>query len=305
MLRMSLKVNLLTLAILSASIYVPSGSAIAAEPASSAPTETRLAYSAPDPAAQLVEAAARFRRGDVAGLVQSMLPPQQWEDVRQAYELKRLQPFSDSERDEFARKLGELTGPGAIDVLMAELEPKLVKARAQWPGAQLMAFGAMSMAIESPDSQLTDSQRDALRSVTPAVQDWVIQTDFLNATTLRRALELLAGGVQATGISDLEQVRGMPFEVLLDQARSVLEAGKQAALLYGLDLDAVADSLQVDVLDIDGDQAKVRSTVTLFGAPVWVDHELVLIDGRWYGKQIALARTHALQISAATQQDKG
>lgn len=301
--RKPLKFRLLSLAILGTALFGPAASvpnvALAATPAR--PAQAQLAYQVPDPAAQLTEAATLFRRGDVAGLVQSLLPPQRWEEIRLAYELKRQQPIPDREREEFAAKIAELTDPVAIDALMAEAAPKLAEARAQWPGAQLMAFGAMSMAVESPESKLTESQREALRSAVPAVQTWITQTDFLNEDTLRRALELLAGGLQSSGITDLEQIRDLPLEALLDRGRGLLQAGKQAALLYGLDLDAVANSLRVEVLEINGEQATVRSTVTLFGAPLWADHELVLIDGRWYGKQIAHHRHHTLHIGQAAQ----
>ncbi len=301
--RKSLKVRLLSLAILGAVVSGPMSLALAAE----APrrVETALSYQVPDPAAQLVESAAQFRRGDVAGLLQSLLPPRQWEDIRLAYELKRLEPIPEREREEFAEKIAELTDPGAIDALLAEAAPKLAEARAQWPGAQLMAFGAMSMAVSSPESKLTDSQRDSLRSAIPAVQTWITETDFLDEATLRRALELLAAGVQGTGINDLEQIRDLPLEALLDRGRSLLQAGKQAALLYGLDLDALAASLKVEVLEIDGERATVRSTVSLFGAPLWAEHELVLIDGRWYGKQVAEQRHHKLRFDDKDEAAKG
>ena len=72
---------------------------------------------------------------------------------------------------------------------------------------------------------------------------------------------------------------------MLHRAGTVLTAAKQAVRLYGIDLDAVADSLHVEVLAIDGETARVRTTITLFDAPVWAEHDLVLVEGRWYGKQ--------------------
>ncbi|MCK7593736.1 hypothetical protein [Pseudomarimonas salicorniae] len=257
---------------------------------------TQAAYSVPDPAAQLGETVRQFRRGDVTALAQSLVPPSRWEELRIAYEYQRQKPISEHDREEFAEKLAELTGPGAIDRIMDDISPKMAEARAQWPGAQLMAFGAMSMAVESPDSDLTESQREALRSAIPGVQSWISATNFLDEATLRQALELLAEGVRKTGVTDLEQIRNMPIEALLDRGRSVLAAGKQAARLYGLDLDAIADSFQVEVLEIDGETARVRSSVRLFGAPVWADHDLVLVDGRWYGKEIAKHWKHSIHF---------
>jgi hypothetical protein len=285
MFRPLLKTKLLTATLVTVAAIAPAVIVNAADAPviASAPA----GYSAPDPAAQLRASVQRFRHGDLAGLAQSLIPPKHWEEARTAYELKRLEPLPEHARQEFADKLAELTGPEATERFIESLRPKLAEARAQWPGAQLMAFGAMAMAVESPDSELTESQREALRSALPGLQDWMASTDFLSEDTLRQALELLADGLRKTGIDDLEQLRELPFDAVLERSRSLLEAAKQASRLYGLDLDALADSFEVEVLAIDSRNAKVRSSVLLFGAPVWLDHELVLVDGRWYGSEMA------------------
>lgn len=293
MFRPLLKTKLLAAALVTAGAVAP---ALIVTAADAPTTPLHVAYSVPDPAAQLRDTARRFRQGDVTALAQSLVPPSRWEEVRLVYEMKRHEPIPDEAREEFAGKLAELTGPDAVDRIMDELAPKMAEARPQWPGAQLMAFGAMAMAVESPESKLTDSQREALRSVIPGLQSWISSTDFLNEDTLRQALELIADGVRKTGIDDLEQIRGLPLEAVLDRGRSVLTAAKDAARLYGLDLDAVADTYQVEVLEMDGETAKVRSSVILFGAPVWTDHELVLVDGRWYGKELVRHWKHSLRF---------
>jgi hypothetical protein len=281
-----LKTKLLVAALATAGLITPVLIVSAAD-APPAATPSHAAYDVPDPAAQLRASARRFRDNDLAGLAQSLIPPARWEEARSAYELKRSEPISEHDRQEFADKLAELTTPEAIDRFIESLQPKLAEARAQWPGAQLMAFGAMAMAVESPESELTESQREALRSAVPGLQDWIASTDFLNETSLRQALELLADGLRKTGINDLEQLRELPFEDLIERGRSLIDATKQATRLYGLDLDALADSFEVEVLTISAHTATVRSSVLLFGAPVWLDHELVLIDGRWFASDLA------------------
>jgi hypothetical protein len=208
------------------------------------------------------------------------------------FELKRLDPTSEEDRAEFAEKIGKFTGPHAVEDLMVEIEPKLEQARPQAAGALLMAFGAMQMAVNSPESELTDEQRAALRSALPGIQQWASTTDFLSSDTMRQALNLLTDGVRRTGISDLDQIKALPLEAVLDRAGTVLLAAKDAVRLYGIDLDAVADSLQVEVLEIEGERARVRTTVTLFNAPVWHEHDLVLVEGRWYGKHAGIHIGH-------------
>jgi hypothetical protein len=260
-----------------------------AEPA--APVRIQAAATAashaPDPARQVRELVRLFRASDVAGLAQALVPPSKWEEIQLVYELKQLEPVGDKERADFAEMLDRITASDAVDRLMIELEPKLAEARPQVPGATLMAFGAMAMAISSPESDLTDEQREALRRLMPGLQQWVGGTDFLDSNTLRQALTLVTDAARRVAVADLDELKALPFEAVLERAGTVFASTKQAVRLYGIDLDAVADSLQVEVLAVDGDTARVRTTVTLFNAPVFAEHELVLIEGRWYGKHAA------------------
>lgn len=240
--------------------------------------------SAPDPARQIETWARLFRAGDVARLAEAMVPPSKWEEVQLAYELQQLDSISDEERAEFAEKLERFTGPDAVELLMAEIEPELEKARPQAPGALMMAIGGMQLAIASPESKFTDEQRQVLQKALPGVQQWASNTDFLSSETMREALTLLTQAARRTGIHDIEQFKTLPLESVLDHAGSMLAAAKQAVGLYGLDLDAIADSLRVEVLDVDGETARVRTTITVFDAPVWHEHDLVLFEGRWYPK---------------------
>lgn len=254
------------------------------------PAPARTASVVPDPAIQLKGLVHQFRVGDVAGLAQALVPPAKWEEVRTAYELKRQEPIEEAERERFAEQLQRLTAPDAVDTLMAEIEPRLDSARAQWPGMLMMGMGAAQMAVASPDVELSQEQREALRRMLPGMQQWAGSTDFLNAATLRQALTLLADAARRTGIRDLDTLRQLPLEGVLDRAGTLLLASKDALRLYGLDLDAVADSLQVEVLSNDGRTARVRAGVTVFGAPIWAEHDLVLIEGRWYDASAVKAR---------------
>lgn len=255
--------------------------------------QTRSSYGATsiaaiDPAMQLEQMARMFRANDVAGLARAMVPPSQWEEIRLAYQRKQLEPISAEDRAEFDEKIGRLVAPNSVDSLMAEIEPKLEKARPSAPGALLMAFGAMQMAVNSPDSELTDDQRAALKSALPGIQRWASQTDFLDSASMRQALTLLTNAGRNIGITDLDQLKALPLDAVLDRSGSLLAAAKQAVQLYGIDLNAVADSLRVELLAIDGDTARVRTTVTLFDAPLWTEHELVLVEGRWYGSKAVI-----------------
>lgn len=285
-----MKMRLMTLALASALAFGAVDTQ-ARGPASSAPIVAGAAASAttaPDPAAHVEQLVRLFRAGDVAALARASVPPSKWAQIQAAWEVQRHEPISDADRVKFQEKLAKVTAPDAVDQLMAEIEPKLEQARPQLPGALLMGFGAMHMAVTSEDSDLTPEQREALRGLIPGVQSWAASTDFLSSTTMRDALTLLTDAVRRAGVQNLDQLKTLPLDELLRRAGPVLTAAKDAAGLYGLDLDAVADSLRVDVLENTGDTARIRATVTVFGAPIFGETELVLVEGQWYGKHTAV-----------------
>ncbi len=251
-----------------------------------APVTHVASAAAPDPAVEITELARRFRAGDLAGLAEGLTPRSRWEAARQAFAIASKKPTTDTERARFAEKIRQFTAPDAVDQLMLTLEPEMTKARPQLAGMTLMALGAMQVAIKSPDTKLTEAQRQALESALPGIQRWASNTDFLSPDSMRRALTVLTDAARRTGITDIDQLKALPLEGVLESAGPMLVAAKEAVRTYGIDLDAVADSLRVDVLDLGKDTARVRTTVTLFGAPVWAEHDLILVEGHWYGKHV-------------------
>jgi hypothetical protein len=279
-----MKKTLLSLALMAATLGAPapafSAPAAAARPAQvGAPPPTP-----PAPAPGQHRQVRLFRVGDLAGLAQAALPREKWEMVRLAYETHRHKPTTEAERAHFAEKFGRLTAPDAVDQLMVEIEPKLAQARPQWPGMLLMGLGAARVAVNSPDSKLTDAQRANLSAALPGFEHWASSTDFLSSSAMRHALGLITDAARHTGITDIDQLKALPLEGVLERVSPVLSAAKQAVRGYGIDLDAIADSLRLDVLDRTADTAHVRATVTVFGAPVQGEFDLVLVEGHWYGK---------------------
>lgn len=245
----------------------------------------RAVATAPDPGQQVLGLARMLRSNDLAGLVQATVPPSSYQEMRQAYELHRMTPTTEAERDQFAEGLAKLSAPDAVDQLMAEIEPKLVEARPKVSAALMMGLGALQIALLSEDTKLTAEERAALQRALPGLQQWLGRTDFLSAVSMRQALTLAADAMRSTGIRSVDDVKRLSFEQVLAKAEAMVAASKQALLIYGLDLNAITDSMQVKVLAIHGRTARVRTTITLFDAPISHDQDLVLIDGHWYGKE--------------------
>ena len=256
-------------------------------PAQTPATVAITAVAAADPSVQLQDLVRQFRSNDLTAIVRGSLPPAHYQTLLDKYEEARSKPISDKERADFAEGLQKLIAADAVDQLMAEIEPKMRERAVQSEGMILMGLGAMNMAVTSPDSDLTEEQRAMLKRALPGIEAWVIETDFFSVDTLRQALTLVADAARRTGISDLDQIRMLSFEQLLAHGGRLLGAGKQAVKLYGIDLDAIAASARVEVLELNGETARVRTTFTVFDAPLHFEQTLVLVEGRWYTQEAA------------------
>ncbi len=256
-------------------------------PAQTPTTVAMSAVAAADPSVQLQDLVRQFRSNDLAAIVRGSLPPAHYQTLIDKYEEARSKPISDKDRADFAEGLQKLIAPDAVDQLMAEIEPKMRERAVQSEGMILMGLGAMNMAVTSPDSDLTEEQRAMLKRALPGIEAWVIETDFFSVDTLRQALTLMADAARRTGISDLDQIRMLSFEQLLAHGGRMLGAGKQAVKLYGIDLDAIVSTARMEVLEVEGDEARVRTIVTVFDAPLHFEQSLVLVEGRWYTKEAA------------------
>ena len=257
-----------------------------------------VSQSIPDPALQIRDLARVLRSNDLAGLINAIVPPSQFQVMRQAYEVHRLQPITPAERTKFSEGIAKLIDTNAVDKLMLEIEPKLVEARPKAPAALLIGMGALQMALVSDDSELTAEQRAALQSALPGIQKWAAETDFLSSISMRQAISLFADAARNTGVRSIDELKMLSFEQALAKAGTMLAASKQALSIYGLDVNAIADSLQVQVLKQDGQTARVRTTVTIFNAPISSEMDLVLLEGRWYSKStVAKLNAHSKELA--------
>ncbi len=258
-----------------------------------------VSQSVPDPAAQIRDLARVLRANDLAALVRAVVPPSHYQLMRQSFELQRLKPITPAERSKFSEGIAKLTDANAVDKFMLEIEPKLIEARPKAAGALLIGMGALQVALASDDSKLTPEQRVALESALPGIQKWASETDFLSSVSMRQALSLLADAARNTGVRSIDELKMLSFEQALAKAGALLAASKQALTIYGLDVNAIADSLQVQVLSQEGETARVRTTITLFDAPISSDLDLVLLEGRWYSKNtVAKLNMHSKELAA-------
>jgi len=253
--------------------------------AAPAPAAVAAPAKAAGPAQQLQEMSKALKNNDLAAIVKGALPPDQYKQMKAEYDKSRAEPVTEEQRKEFTDQLNKLTGPTAIDDLMAQIEPQLAEVKPQAQGMIMMGLGAAQSTLASEDdSKLTAEQKATLTAMMPEVQKWAMSTDFFDAAKIRQSLTLVSDAVKKSGITSLDDMRKLEFEQMLVKASAVFGAVKQSLALYGLDLNAMADSVKVEVLTEQGDSARVKTSMSFFGAPISTESDLVKIDGRWYGK---------------------
>ena len=248
------------------------------------PAQTGAALSAAtqiDPATQIMAQLRALRSNDVQALLRSATDQSGYDALRAKYELARAAPISEKDRQKFAKSIGKLLKPNAENTLMQEIEPQLVKNRPQMAGALLMGFGAMQMALAKQDDKLSEPQRSALQALVPEVQKWASSTDFLSSDLMRKVIRIGIDTAKNSGVRSLDDAKALSFEQATQRADQFVLAIKQAALVYGLQIDQILDSVRVQTLKVQGNLASVRSSAVIFGVPLSHEHQLSFNEGRW------------------------
>lgn len=261
------------------------------EEAASAPAAAPVAASvaapaASTPAAALQSVSKAFQANDVATLLKISVPKSAYADIKSKYEANiAKEEITDEERKEFAEGLAKITGPNAVNDLMAQIEPQLAAMKPQMSGMIAMGVAGLQMSLASPDNtSMTEAQKAQAGAVLNGLQGWAMKTDFSDAGKVRAALTDISNAVKATGVTTLDQVKALQFEEALGKASILLAGVKKALRNYDLDIDAIMASQKVQVLSETGDTARVKTSFSVFDVPVEAESELVKIDGSWYAK---------------------
>jgi len=248
-----------------------------------------------------------FRNNDLKTLVTAVLPPAELERIRADWDKQRAEPITDEDRAEFAESWGKLTAADGVDKIMAEIEPQLAELKPQLAGMIAMGQGMATMTI-AQSTDLTEPQKAQATAFMNGLSGWLGKTDFADAALMRKALTALADGMRATGITSLDDIKGLSFDQMLDKAGPAIGGVKNALGAYGFSMDAMAESVKTEVISESGDVAKIKVSYALFDSPMSFESEMQKVDGKWYGKdmleQIEKAKAEeAAEVAAAEASD--
>lgn len=241
------------------------------------------ATGARDPAQAVLLPTRHLLQDDLDAFARDAVPPALHARLDAAWRAGRTRwPLDELPFDErLPGLLGALAEPGAEGRLQQVFdhqfsgETAALKAAAQGLGL----FGARYLQREGDFSR---AERLHYAQLVQAMARWGAAAPLGDPALAKTAIPALAAAARATGLHGPADFAKAGMDDSLRRLSAFQRALKQVLGGYGLDLDATLSGLQAEVVDQQGDQARVRLRYTLAGSPVDAVVEARRVDGRWY-----------------------
>ena len=256
-----------------------------------------------DPVAAVKAQARAVRDNDLVRWSRLSLPPELHARSEALWNqrLAEASPAEPEDAREYAEIMARLTAPDAETALMRDLEPKLQQFEAevggQWPLMQATASIFLSAAIEA-NTELGANEKAHGRAVADALLDWAQPALITDRARARQAIAALSASAREIDLPTLEQARALGMTEALEKGGIALAGLKQAALAYGLDLDASLDGLQAELVSSEGDQATVKVTYPLLDREISFETTMRKVGEGWYDAE-AIRQAEAELAEAA------
>ncbi|MFT5114478.1 MAG: hypothetical protein ACI8P9_003815 [Parasphingorhabdus sp.] len=261
---------------------------------------TVIQAQADEPDTLITNAVEALKSNDLDTLVRSSLGDaefqqlgEQWDTSRQ----QRLGEISEQDRAEFAGFMGLLLAPGSEEMILSMIEPKLAELQ-----TGLMQFVALFQGMGAMQiQQLTDVDAEAKQNLTAALNasaQWITTNDLANTDKARQAIQIVVEKARALEIKSLDDIANLSYQNMLNKAGEVLALARDVLTNYGISVDALLDSIEVETLSNDGSKANVVTRFEFLGTPQSIESTLINQDGRWVSED---ALRQAQMISLLNQ----
>lgn len=228
------------------------------------------------------------RQNDLAGLIEHMLPPEEFARVKSEWNQRKDQaePTAD-ERAQFEESMKKLTAENAAESLYAEFEPDIRQFDAQYQ-SQIPAMVDMGktylQGLVRQSQDLSTSEKEQAANVIETLSTWVKETRFTDPALVKQALTAISDAAKALDIKTLEQARALSFEQAAPKFKIAFAGLKKVFEIYGFSIDQTLSTVKVEVLSSTDDTASLKVSYDLLGTPLETTTEMVRIGDRWYGK---------------------
>lgn len=228
------------------------------------------------------------REGDIGGLIENMLPPEEFKRIKAEWASQEGQPpIDDADRTRFAETMAKLTAPDAADALFKEYEPDIRQFDAQYQ-QQIPTMVAMGRSylkgLTQQNQELSGSEKEQAASIIDALAQWVEKTHFTDPELIKKALVTLTDTARELDLKSLDEARTLSFEQSTPKLKVAFNALKNVLELYGFSINQTLDSATTELVSSSDNSAVVKMTYSLLGTPLQSTVEMVRIDERWYNK---------------------
>lgn len=260
------------------------------------------------PEATIATSVKLARQGDVAGLFENVMPPADFARIKAEWNSRKndTEP-SDEDRQKFAETVAKLTAPNAVETMYAEIAPDIAQFDAQYqqqmPTMVAMGKGYLQGLVQQ-SAQISANEKEQANAAIEALAQWVQTTRFTDPELIKKALAIVSETTKELDLKTLDEARALDFEQSAPKLKIAFNGLKKLLEVYNFSIDKTLDSVKSEVVSSEGDNAKVKVSYTLLGAPLSAETEMVKIDDRWYGKDtISKLREHEAESAAGASAD--
>jgi hypothetical protein len=216
-----------------------------------------------------------LRANDLGGFVRATMSPADYAELESQWIERRSAPPTEEEAQQFEAVMTKLRAKGAADELYAELEPQLDAMSQQF--AMMLGMLPMLASMAASEGGLTGADTAAM-----GLASKLGTVDIGDREKLRKTLAVVTACARDLEVETLAELQALSLDAALERGGQVLAAAKEVLAVYGLSVDGMLDSVEVEVLSETEGQARVQVSYDLFGTPQEAAVDLVATDGRWF-----------------------
>jgi hypothetical protein len=225
-----------------------------------------------------------MKSNDIKSLIKNSLSQAQYNDLVTEFENNKTGSFSESDKAQFAQAVAMLTADGAEDNLFNMIKPQLDQVRPMM-SMMLMMDKDQIMQNFGVEQMLPEDQRESAMAVAGAAIDWVKDNDVLSEDKAKAAIATLVDTAKALNMTSLDDVQNMSFDQALDKGSIAFGGMKNIFNVYGISMDDMLDSVEVNTVDVQGDKATMNVSFDVFGETVNQVMTMVNKEGVWVNEK--------------------
>jgi hypothetical protein len=256
--------------------------------------------------AAVLASARLLKAGNMDGLMRTLLPPKDYQQLRQDWNRQRQDADKLSARDRarFAMAMQQLTAPDAQSTLFAQLKPALAKYNSTYK-TQMPAMVGIGQTVL--DTQIDNShdlpveQRTQAKALVSAIGQWVQQVPWGDEAKARQAIGIVVKTARQLDLKTLDQASALDYTAAMKRYGEAWNGLKAVLDVYGLSIDDTLASVSAKTVQSDGNTARVAVHYTVLGKPMKTEVMMIRQDGHWYNRDILAnwRRAHAQALKPA------